>query len=50
MRDKNDVQKLIDWFSKNPPFPEMEELVILSTGVVIGKAAIIVTTHTRLVK
>ena len=31
----------IDWFPIHPPFPEMEELVLLSTGVVAMETLIV---------
>lgn len=33
-RYRNNIEKLIDWFSKHPPFSEMEELVSLSTNII----------------
>ena len=33
IQDENDVRQLILWFNEHPPFPEINELVSLSTGV-----------------
>lgn len=33
-RDNDDVKKLLDWFSQHPSFPEMKEIMSISTGII----------------
>lgn len=35
-RDNDDVEKLLKWFSEHPPFPVLDSIVSLSTGIVGG--------------
>jgi len=34
VRDNDDTQKLLQWLLQHPPFPELSELMSISTGVV----------------
>ena len=34
IRDKEDTKTLSDWFTSHPPFPKIDKLVSLSTGIV----------------
>ncbi|KMQ95977.1 hypothetical protein RF55_3772 [Lasius niger] len=33
-RDNADLEKLVNWVSQHPPFPKIDELMSISTGVV----------------
>src|SRR5436190_19326000 len=37
VRDNGDLKKLIDWFSQHPPFPKVDKLISISTGVIGDK-------------
>lgn len=34
IRDNADLKKLLNWFSQHKPFPKMDEIMSISTGVV----------------
>lgn len=37
VRDNEDLKKLINWFSQHSPFPKVDELMSISTGVIGDK-------------
>ncbi|GBP77916.1 hypothetical protein EVAR_89570_1 [Eumeta japonica] len=48
-RDNDDVKKLVDWLSNYPPFPELKEIMSISTGIIDGDEKLTVICLKKLV-